>query len=81
MMKPTYNYYKITVWIKGRSKPLFGIRKYLAFTNLDVHSLVRTSLRKYYLEDEILRVEIELLTGMSVEIENYISRLNDRKLR
>ena len=50
--------YRIVIWIKGRRKPLTGIRKYLAHDTNDVHSLVNRSLLKYYYQDDILRIEV-----------------------
>lgn len=69
------NYYQIIVWIKGRAKPLKGIRKYLAQDNLDVNALVRQSLLKYYFEDDILKIEIRQLTIMSVEVKEYLKKI------
>jgi len=57
-MEPKERAYKIVVWIKGRAKPLTGIRKYLAYQAVDVHALVNQSLLRYYFQDEILKIEI-----------------------
>ena len=57
-MEPRERQYKIVVWIKGRAKPLTGIRRYLAYQAADVHAMVNQSLLRYYYQDDILKIEI-----------------------
>ena len=58
-MEPREREYKILVWIKGRAKPLIGIRKYLTYQAADVYALVNQSLLRYYFQDDILKIEIK----------------------
>ena len=56
--------YRIVVWIKGRAKPLTGVRKYLAYQLADVYSLVNQSLLKFYFQDDILKIEVKEIDPM-----------------
>ena len=70
-MEAKEGYYRIVVWIKGRSKPLLGIRKYLVTNDLDVHAVVNQSLLKYYYQNDILRIEIEKLDARTMEMAKW----------
>ena len=70
-MKTIDGYFKITVWIKGRAKPLTGIRKYLVTSELDVQSVVNQSLLKYYYQEDILKIEIEMLDARTLEMAKW----------
>ena len=45
-MEAKEEYYKITVWVKGRAKPFCGIRKYLITTESDVRATVMQGLKQ-----------------------------------
>lgn len=70
-MKAKEGYFKIDVWIKGRAKPLTGIRKYLVTNDLDVHAVVNANLLKHYSQKEILRIEIERLGARTMEMARW----------
>ena len=70
-MEAKEGYFKIEVWIKGRAKPLTGIRKYLVNDDLDVHAVVNEGLLKYYTQNDILRIEVEKLDARTMEMAKW----------
>lgn len=67
-MEAKEGYFKITVWIMGRAKPLTGIRKYLVTQDLDVHAVVNRSLLKYYFQSDILKIDFERIDAHTMEM-------------
>ena len=58
--------------IKGRNKLLRGIRRYATDNQNIVETLVINSLLRYYLQSEILRIDISRLPDDSEEVYQYL---------
>ncbi len=52
------NYFKITVYIKDRARPLSGFRQYPTRDYNVVYELVKKQLLKYYYLSDILKIDV-----------------------
>jgi len=68
------NYYSVTIYIKGRSKPLHGIREYFTDDYGYVYEIALQQALKYYLKTDIVKIDICVLLEDSKEVQDYIQR-------
>lgn len=66
------HYYKITVHIKGRAKPLGGIRCFPTNDLDTVYKSVLNSLLKYYYLTDIIKIDAWWMPPYSEEYKEYV---------
>ena len=68
------NYFSIIVHIKGRTRPLVGIRQY-ATDNYDaVYEMTKKSLLKFYYLSDIIKIDVWPLTESSQVLQEYLKK-------
>jgi len=67
-------YYKITLYINGRKKPLQGIREYLTDDLSYVYELALQQTLKYYLKTDIIKIDIWPMLESSKEVLEYLRK-------
>lgn len=68
------NYFSIIVHIKGRARPLVGIRQY-ATDNYDaVYEMAKKSLLKFYYLSDIIKIDVWPLTESSQVLQEYLKK-------
>lgn len=68
------NYFSITVYIKGRFWPLRGIREYPFESYNKVEAAVRTSLLKFYYDEDIVAIDIAVLPDDADQVKTYLEK-------
>jgi hypothetical protein len=68
------NYYQVTVYIKGRKRPLQGIREHFSDDNSKVYHIILQKLPKYYLKNDIIKIDINRLPQSSEQVCDHIER-------
>ena len=68
------NYFSITIYIKDRSKVLKGIRIYETDSYDVVYQIVLKELLKFYYLNDILKIDVWLLSENSVQVKEFLER-------
>lgn len=74
------NYFSITVYIKGRFWPLRGIREYPFESFNKVEAVVRTSLLKFYYDEDIVAIDIAVLPDDCDQVKAYLEKKRKRNM-
>lgn len=68
------SYFSIIVHIKGRARPLLGIRQY-ATDNYDaVYEMTKKSLLKFYYLSDIIKIDVWPLTESPQVLQEYLKK-------
>ena len=68
------NYFKIIVWIAGRERPLYGIRRYPTDDYNKVRHTVEAGTLKYYSKSDIIKIDVWQMPEYSDEVQEYLKR-------
>jgi len=69
-----FNYFSITVHIKGRARPLVGIRQYATDNYDTVYEMTKKSLLKFYYLTDIIKIDVWPLTESSQVLQEYLKK-------
>ena len=69
-----FNYFSITVYIKGRARPLTGIRQYATDNYDTVYEMTQKSLLKFYYLTDIIKIDVWPLTESSQALQEYLRK-------
>ena len=69
-------YYRITIWLKNRRKPVQGIRLIEQY-NIDlVYNMVQNKARSHYNESSIIEIDVAMLPKRSTAVINYLKSIH-----
>ena len=67
-------YYKVTLYINGRKKPLQGTREFGTEDLSYVYEIVLQQTLKYYLKTDIIKIDIWPMLENSKEVQEYLQK-------
>ncbi|MGC4036180.1 MAG: hypothetical protein QM764_09475 [Chitinophagaceae bacterium] len=67
-------YFSITVYIKGRKRPLHGIRHYPNISTESVRQLSYRELMKFYVRTDITKIDVIEVNETSPEVQTCLKR-------
>ncbi len=67
-------YYRITIWLKNRRKPLQGIRQIDHFNIDAVYNMIWQKARAHYNDSILVDVEVAMLPKRSTAVRNFINK-------
>ena len=68
------NYFSIIVHIKGRTRPLAGIRQYATDNYDTVYEMTKKSLLKFYYLTDIIKIDVWPLSENSPVLQEYLKK-------
>ena len=74
-------YYRITIWLKYKKKPIQGIRV-IDHYNIDlVYNMVWQKARSHYNESLLMDIEVAMLPKRCTTVRNYLNKKNNIQSR
>ncbi len=67
-------YYRITIWLKNRRKPLQGIRQIDHFNIDAVYNMIWQKARAHYNDSILVDVEVAMLPKRSTAVRNFLNK-------
>jgi len=73
-------FYRITIWLKNKKKPVTGIR-FIELNNIEqVQIMIQNKVGHYYFGSELIDVEVAMLSKNCTAVKRYLKRIMNKSV-